>query len=321
MDRINTAKKIFDAEIDALVKTRDILDETFAEILDNVVSCKGKIVLTGMGKPGHIARKLAATFSSLGSPAVYMHPAEAMHGDLGMLTSDDLVIAISYSGESDEVIQILPVIKLRGAKLVGITANANSSLAKVSDIVQVLPKFEEADPLGLAPTSSTTVELVYGDALAIVASMIYGYRETDFGKIHPAGALGKKLILKVATLMAKGEDIPKVQSGTILMDSIAVMSEKTLGMVCVVDNGGKLLGLITDGDLRRAVEHRSDVYSVEVDRIMTTSPIVTQPEMLAAEALKIINDRQILALPVVDSDRHLVGVIHWQQIVHAGIVL
>ena len=220
VDRLLEGKKVFDTEIAALEKTRDALDDTFLKILDLVVNCEGKVIITGMGKPGHIAAKLAATFSSLGTPSFRLHPAEAMHGDLGMVSSNDVVIAISFSGESDEIVRILPNMKMIGATLIGITGNPNSTLAKASDVVQVLPKFEEACYLGLAPTSSTTAVLCYGDALAVVASGIYGFKDVDFGKFHPAGSLGKKLILKVDDLMAKNDKNAKVHVSVPLKDAI-----------------------------------------------------------------------------------------------------
>ena len=195
MNKLHEAKRVFDIEIDALSKTRDALDDTFIEILDLITNCNGKVIVTGMGKPGHVGTKIAATFASLGTPSFYLHPAEAMHGDLGMISENDIVIAISYSGESDEIVRILPNIKMIGATLVGITGNPESTLAQVADVVQVFPKFNEACYLGLAPTSSTTATLCYGDALAIVASGVYGFKDADFGKFHPAGSLGKKLIL------------------------------------------------------------------------------------------------------------------------------
>ena len=192
MDILEDARRVFEIEIKALQVTRDRLDDTFIEIINLIVKCEGKVIITGMGKPGHIATKLAATFASLGTSSFCLHPAEAMHGDLGMISEKDIVIVMSYSGESDEIISILPNIKLIGAKIIALTGNAQSTLAKAADIAQILPKFDEACHLGLAPTSSTTVELVYGDALAVVASEIYGFKEADFGKYHPAGALGKK---------------------------------------------------------------------------------------------------------------------------------
>ena len=204
---LSEGKKVFDIEINALKMMRDNLDETFLHILNLVTSCTGKVIVTGMGKPGHIAAKLAATFSSLGTSSFFLHPGEAMHGDLGMVSSDDIVIAISYSGESEEVINIIPSIKIRGAKIIGITANKASSLARMADVIQILPYFEEACYLGLAPTSSTTVELCYGDALAVVASEIYGFKDSDFSMLHPAGSLGKKLIVRVDDLMTKRRSI------------------------------------------------------------------------------------------------------------------
>lgn len=196
MDRLAEGKRVFDIEIEALQKTRDALDETYVQILDLITNCSGKVIVTGMGKPGHIAAKLAATFASLGTPAFRLHPAEAMHGDLGMVSPNDVVIAISFSGESDEIVRILPNIKLIGATLIALTGNPSSTLAKAADVVQVLPKFEEACYLGLAPTSSTTAALCYGDSLAVVASGVYGFKDENYAMFHPAGSLGKKLILK-----------------------------------------------------------------------------------------------------------------------------
>ncbi len=321
MDRLSEGKRVFDIEIAALEKTRDALDDTYLQILDLITKCEGKVIITGMGKPGHIAAKLAATFASLGTPAFRLHPAEAMHGDLGMVSSNDIIIAISFSGESDEIVRILPNIKMIGAKIVGITGNSDSTLAKASDIVQVLPKFEEACYLGLAPTSSTTAALCYGDSLAVVASGIYGFKDSDFGKFHPAGSLGKRLILKVKDLMAHGTDLPCVTVGTHLMDAIAEMSKKGLGIVSVVDCNNKLAGIITDGDLRRIIERRIDIYSEKVENVMIKTPRKVFSSVLAVDALRIIKEYSINNLPVVDSDNYLIGTITWQQIVKAGIVI
>lgn len=321
MDILTEAKKVFNAEINALEKTKDALDDTFVQIFEKVRTCSGKVIFTGMGKPGHIAAKLAATFASLGISAFYLHPAEAMHGDLGMVGEDDIVIAISYSGESDEIVRILPNIRMIGATIIGITGNADSTLAKFSDIFQVLPEFDEACALGLAPTSSTTAVLCYGDALAITASEVSGFTGSDFGKFHPAGALGKKLILKVDDLMVKGEDIPYVLKNTLLIDAIAVMSKKGLGVVSVVDENMMLLGIITDGDLRRIIERHIDLYSVKVTEVMTSSPKSFQPEKLAVDALQYIKQNQINNLPIVNKQNILCGTITWQMIIRAGIVI
>lgn len=319
MDRLLEAKKVFDTEITALEKTRDALDDTFLQILDLVVNCKGKVIITGMGKPGHIAAKLAATFSSLGTPSFRLHPAEAMHGDLGMVSSNDVVIAISFSGESDEIVKILPNIKMIGATLVGITGNPNSTLAKASNVVQVLPKFEEACYLGLAPTSSTTAVLCYGDALAVVASGIYGFKDVDFGKFHPAGSLGKKLILKVDDLMAKDEKNAKVHISVPLKDAIIELSKKGLGAVSVVEDGDKLVGIITDGDLRRQLEKGADIYNMKVEDIMSSNPLTICRDKLAIEALRIMKDRNISCLVVCEEGK-AIGTIRLQDIIGVGIV-
>lgn len=319
MDILLEAKKVFDTEITALEKTRDALDDTFLQILDLVVNCKGKVIITGMGKPGHIAAKLAATFSSLGTPSFRLHPAEAMHGDLGMVSSNDVVIAISFSGESDEIVKILPNIKMIGAILVGITGNPNSTLAKASDVVQVLPKFEEACYLGLAPTSSTTAVLCYGDALAVVASGIYGFKDVDFGKFHPAGSLGKKLILKVDDLMAKGEKNAKVHISVPLKDAIIELSKKGLGAVSVVEDEDKLAGIITDGDLRRQLEKGADIYNMKVEDIMSKKPLTIDRDKLAIEALRTMKEKNISCLVVCEEGK-AVGTIRLQDIIGVGIV-
>jgi arabinose-5-phosphate isomerase len=238
-----------------------------------------------------------------------------------MIDSKDVVIVISYSGESDEIIKILPSIRMIGATIVAITGNAKSTLANASDIVQVLPKFDEACYLGLAPTSSTTVALCYGDALAVVASGIYGFKESDFGVFHPAGALGKKLILKVDDLMAHRDEVPRVNTGTFLMEAIPIMSKKGLGIISIIDESEHLLGIICDGDLRRIIEKKIDIYKVTVDEVMIRNPKSIIKDKLAVDALRFIKQYSINNLPVVDMENRLVGTITWQQIVKAGIVI
>jgi arabinose-5-phosphate isomerase len=272
-----------------------------------------------MGKPGHIATKLAATFASLGTPSFCLHPGEAMHGDLGMVAKNDVVIALSYSGESNEIVKILANIKLIGATLVGITGNADSTLAKASDVVQVLPAFDEACYLGLAPTSSTTTELCYGDALAVVASGVYGFKDTDFAKFHPAGSLGKKLILTVDDLMAKDGNNAVTPSVSTLKDAIVELSKKGLGIVSIVDEQNKLLGVITDGDLRRQLEKGVNVYDLRVHDIMTKTPMTIGKEKLAIAALSIMKDNNISCMPVLDRG-NVVGTIRIQDIIGKGIV-
>ena len=319
MDKLVEGRRVFDVEIETLQKTRDALDGTFIRILDLITNCEGKVIFTGMGKPGHIAGKLASTFASLGTPAFKLHPAEAMHGDLGVVSEKDVVIAISFSGESDEIVKILPNIKMIGATLVGITGNPNSSLAQISDVVQILPKFEEACYLGLAPTSSTNAVLCYGDALAVVASGIYGFKDVDFGKFHPSGSLGKKLILKVDDLMAKNEKNAVVHISQSLKDVIIELSKKGLGAVSVTDENGKLIGIITDGDLRRQLEKGVDIYSLKVEDIMTCRPKTISKDKLAIEALNVMKAKNISCLVVVENEK-AIGTIKLQDIIGVGIV-
>lgn len=319
MDKLKEARRVFDIEIDALEMTRDALDEVFVSILDMITGCKGKVIITGVGKPGHIATKIAATLSSLGTPSFYLHPTEALHGDLGSISSNDVVIAISYSGESEEITRILQWIKILGAKLVAITGNADSTLAKLADIVQVLPKFKEACRLGLAPTSSTTVELCYGDALAVTASAMYGFKDADFGKLHPAGALGKRLAIRVKDLMASGEQNAIVYDTATLKDAIVELSEKKLGMVNIINEEHQLVGIMTGGDLCRVLEKNADIYMQKVVDIMKKDPVLIKQECLAAEALSIMRERHFVCMPVVDKSG-LVGTITMQSIMTAGIV-
>lgn len=318
MDILEEAKKVFDAEIEALKLTRDSLDEIFVEIVNEVVACKGKVVMVGMGKPGHIARKIAATFSSLGTSSFYLNPAEAMHGDLGMLSKDDVVIVISYSGESDEIVGILPGIKLIGARIIAITGNKDSRVVKYSDIVQVLPKFAEACHLGLAPTASTTVELCYGDALAVMASEIYGFKDVDFGKYHPAGALGKKLIYKVDDLMVCGEANAVVAESANLKEAILQLTECKLGIVTVVNEEQNIVGVISAGDLGRLLQSNVDIYNLYVQDVMHKNPKTIPVGSLAVEALNIMKKNNIYSLPVIDGKK-VVGTICMNAIISEGI--
>lgn len=319
MEKLKEGKRVFDIEIEALRRTKDALDETFVRILDLIINCRGKVIITGMGKPGHIASKLSATFASLGTPSFFLHPAEAMHGDLGMVSSDDIVIAISYSGESNEIVSIIPNIKLMGATLIGITGNQNSSLAKASDVLQVLPEFEEACHLGLAPTSSTTAVLCYGDALAVVASEAYGFKDVDFGKFHPAGVLGKKVILRVQDLMAVGEKNAVVHLRSTLKEAIIELSKKGLGAVSVVDDTGRLIGIITDGDLRRQLEKGIDIYSMKVEDVMSSTPLSIDKHRMAIDALNLMKEKRVSCLAVIDNGI-AEGLIRLQDIIEVGII-
>lgn len=319
MDIISSAKQVFDTEINALNLTKNCLGKTFEEILFVITKCRGKVVVTGIGKSGHVARKMAATLSSLGTPSFYLDPAEAMHGDLGMVSNSDVAIMISYSGESNEIISIIPGLKVIGAKLVAITGNKNSTLSKHADIIQVLPPFEEACNLGLAPTSSTTAVLCYGDALAIAASKAYGFKDTDFGKFHPAGALGKKLIYKVEDIMAVGADNAVLRIDATLNDAIFELTLKKLGLVTIIDSDYHIKGVITTGDLGRQLRSGVDIYKKKLVDVMTVNPKVIEFGRLAVEALNIMKENNIYSLPVIKNDV-VVGTINMQRILNTGII-
>lgn len=314
------AKKVFDKEIEALEKTRDVIGPEFEEIMQLVLDCGGKVILTGMGKPGHIGAKIAASLASLGTPAFFMHPAEAMHGDLGMVESKDVVILMSYSGESEEVIRLLPVLHEIGCPMVAITGNPKSTLAQACQYHFFFPAFEEACYMHLAPTSSTTALLVLGDALAVVASRARRYTKEDFGLHHPAGALGKKLLVRVQNVMHTGKENAVVREGGSLRSAIVEMSGKGLSMVTIVDDKDHLRGIITDGDLRRMLERGVDVYHETVDNVMTKSPKWIDYREMAVNALQYMSDRKITCMPVLDENRQVVGSVLMQDIFKAGIV-
>ena len=317
---IEEAKSIFDKEIAALEKTRDAIGDDFKIILDLILNCSGKVVLTGMGKPGHIATKIAATFASLGTPSFFMHPGEAMHGDLGMVESKDVVILMSYSGESTEVTQLIPVLQEIGCVTVAITGKPKSTLARLCRYHFYFPEFEEACYMHLAPTSSTTALLVLGDALALVASRSRNYTKKDFGLHHPAGALGKKLLVKVSDLMYEGNENAVVSEDSSLQNAIIEMSSKGLSMVTIIDSDNKLKGIITDGDLRRMLEKEVDVYNEKVDAVMTKNPKWVDSREMAVNALQEMNDNRITCMPVLDGEQKVVGTLLMQDIFKAGIV-
>ena len=314
------AKSIFDKEIIALEKTRDALNEDFETVVRLMVDCRGKVVLTGMGKPGHIGSKIAATLASLGTPAFFMHPGEALHGDLGMVESKDVVILMSYSGESDEITRLMPTLHEIGCTTVAITGQPKSTLARECQYHIFFPEFEEACYMHLAPTSSTTALLVLGDALALTASRIRNYTKEDYGIHHPAGALGKKLLVHVSNLMHKGEENAVVLQGCSLRQAIVEMSAKGLSMVAVVDEEQRLKGIITDGDLRRMLERGVDVYHEIIDHVMTKEPKSIDAREMAVNALQLMSDLRITGMPVLDADKRVVGTILMQDIFKAGIV-
>lgn len=317
---ISEAKKVFDKEIEALQKTRDALGEDFETILNLILDCEGKLILTGMGKPGHIATKMSATFASLGIPSFFMHPGEAMHGDLGMVEKKDVVMLMSYSGESEEVTRLMPVLKEIGCKTIAITGKPQSTLAQECQYHFFFPEFEEACYLHLAPTSSTTTLLVLGDALAVIASRAINYTRDDFGLHHPAGALGKKLLVKVKNLMYSGDEDAVVLEGSTLHQAIVEMSKKGLSMVTIVDTDNNIKGIITDGDLRRMLDKNVDVYNAVVDDLMTKNPTTVDYREMAVNALQTMSDKKITCMPVLDEENKLVGTILMQDIFKAGIV-
>lgn len=320
IDILAEARFVFDKEIQALEKTKEALGADFEKLVELVLSCRGKVILTGMGKPGHIGTKIAATLASLGTPAFFMHPGEAMHGDLGMVEDKDVVILMSYSGESEEVTRLLPVLQEIGCITIAITGKPKSTLARECRYHFFFPEFEEACYMHLAPTSSTTALLVLGDALALVVSRAKNYTKEDFGLHHPAGALGKKLLVKVSDVMHSGVQNAVVSEGSSLRSAIVEMSTKGLSMVTVVDEQQKLKGIITDGDLRRMLEKGVDVYNETVDNVMTPNPKWVDCREMAVNALQYMSDRRITGMPVLDQTGMVVGSVLMQDIFKAGIV-
>lgn len=319
-DIIQEAKNVFDKEIKALTLTRDALGPEFKTILNLILNCQGKVVITGMGKPGHIGVKMAATFASLGTPAFFMHPGEAMHGDLGMVEKKDVVLLLSYSGESTEVTELMPVLHEIGCTTIAITGKKTSTLAKQCQYCFCFPEFEEACYMHLAPTSSTTALLVVGDALAVVASRMKNYTKEDFGLHHPAGALGKKLLVKVKDVMHSGKDNAVILQGSSLRNAIVEMSSKGLSMVTVVDAENHLKGIVTDGDLRRMLEKGIDIYNVSIDSVMTLTPKSVDYREMAVNALQKMSDLRITCMPVLNENQEVVGSVLMQDIFKAGIV-
>jgi arabinose-5-phosphate isomerase len=296
------------------------IDGRFVKACGFMLNCRGRIVVLGMGKSGHIAGKLAATLASTGSPAFFVHPGEASHGDLGMITSQDVVIALSNSGETDEILTILPIIRRLGVPLIAMTGNAASSLAREADVNIDVSVEQEACPLGLAPTSSTTAALAMGDALAVALLESRGFTAEDFARSHPAGTLGRRLLLHVADIMHTGEEVPRVPPGTLLTEALEEMSRKGLGMTAVVDEQVRVHGVYTDGDLRRSLDRGIHVRSTPVDQVMTINCRTVRPELLAAEALQFMETNKINGLLVVDGEQRLIGALNMHDLLRARVV-
>jgi arabinose-5-phosphate isomerase len=315
----SSALRVIRMERDAVAVLADRIDESFSQACDILMGCKGRVVVTGMGKSGHIGNKIAATLASTGTPAFFVHPGEASHGDLGMITAGDVVIALSNSGTTGELITILPLLKLLAVPVIALTGNPNSELATTADVHLNVGVAEEACPLNLAPTSSTTVTLVMGDALAIALLEARGFTANDFALSHPGGALGRRLILKIDSIMHTGDSIPKISLGSALSGALLEMSSKTLGMTTVVDHAGVLAGIFTDGDLRRAIDRGIDIHKCPIDDIMTRNCRTIKPGTMAAEALRIMEDNKITVLVAVNEDGQPVGVIHTHDLLKAGV--
>jgi arabinose-5-phosphate isomerase len=319
MPDLTLARKVLETEAAAVLALADRLDERFAGAVILVCECRGRVILTGMGKSGIVCRKIAATLSSTGTPAFFLHPAEAMHGDLGVIRHDDVVIALSYSGENEELVRILETLKRLGTKLIAITSAGRSTLAQAADVSLDCQVSEEACPMNLVPTASTTAMLALGDALAMTVLVEKGFQPEDFATLHPGGNLGKKL-MRVEQLMHQGDLVPVVEATTAMREVIYEMSRKRLGMTCVVNGDRVLLGIITDGDLRRKMMAAVNVLDLTAADVMTTGPVAITRSTLAAQALNILERRKITSIVVIDDQQRVEGVVHLHDLWNTGLV-
>ena len=319
-DLLALAARVLEIESRAVNELVGRLDETFATACRLCLEIEGRVVVTGMGKSGHIGGKIAATLASTGTPSFFMHPAEASHGDLGMITPHDLLLAVSYSGETDEVLTILPLVKRMGAKLISMTGKPQSTLARVADVHLDVSVSEEACPLNLAPTASTTATLAMGDALAVALLESRGFTAEDFARSHPSGSLGKRLLLRVADVMHTGDEIPAVFAEASLSAGLMEMTRKSLGMTAVTDEAKRLLGIFTDGDLRRALDDQVDVRNTRMDEVMHRGCVTVGPDDMAAEAVRILEERKITGLLVVDEEQRLIGALNVHDLFRAGVM-
>lgn len=318
---IALAKAVINTEAEAALRLTARIDDNFTQAVDTMLHCEGRIVVLGMGKSGHIGHKLAATLASTGTPAFFVHPGEASHGDLGMITAKDIVVALSNSGETDEILTILPLIKRLHVPLIAMTGNPDSRLAQEANYHLDVSVEKEACPLGLAPTSSTTATLVMGDALAIALLESRGFTEADFARSHPGGRLGKRLLLHVADIMHRGQGIPQVAVAASLSEALAEISAKSLGMTVVVNPDNTVAGVFTDGDLRRLLDHGEvDVSKLRIQDVMIANCKTIHADILAAEALQIMQSKRINAFPVVDANNQLIGALSMHDLLRAGVV-
>jgi arabinose-5-phosphate isomerase len=317
---LRLARQVLQTEADAIAALGPRVDDHFAAACRLLLACRGRVVVMGMGKSGHVANKIAATLASTGTPAFYVHPGEASHGDMGMITGEDVVLILSNSGETAELIIILPLIKRLGVKLVALTGHAESTLAKAADVHLDVSVAQEACPLNLAPTASTTAALAMGDAVAVSLLSMRGFTQEDFARSHPGGSLGRRLLLRVQDLMHTGEAIPAVAEGALLSQALVEMTRKGLGMTAIVDKHNHVAGIFTDGDLRRTLEKQIDVHHTRIDAVMTRRCTTVTPEILAGEALHLMESRKFNALLVVDGDGVLAGALNMHDLLRAGVV-
>ena len=320
---LEQARNTLQMEADAILELVHRVHENFSAAVAMILDCPGRVVITGMGKSGIIGRKMAATFASTGTPSFYLHPAEGIHGDLGMVTESDVVIALSNSGETGEVLHILPSLRRIGAKLIAMVGNAESSLAKNSDITLDVGVSQEACPLGLAPTSSTTAALAYGDALALALLSKRKFTASQFAVFHPGGSLGRKLLLAVEDIMHSGADNPVVNGATTVQDALFVITDKGLGAVSVIDDNEIMIGVLTDGDIRRGLSKGIDFLQRPVTELMTRAPKTITKDKLAAQALHLMESnspKPITVLPVIDEERRVIGLLHMTDLVRQGVV-
>ena len=319
-DFIGLARAVIDAEIEAITALKERLNEQFVQACNAILACKGRVIISGMGKSGHISNKIAATLASTGTPAFFVHPGEALHGDLGMITGDDVVVAISNSGTTEEVLTLASLVKRLGATVIGMSGDITSPLASISDFHLDIAVEKEACPMGLAPTSSTTVTLVMGDALAVALLEARGFTAEDFARSHPGGRLGKRLLVHVKDIMHQNDNIPLCLPDTPLKQAILEMTGKKLGAIVVADSHNKLFGIFTDGDLRRCFEEGIDLTSAAIGDICHQSCLTTIPDELAINTVNLMQEKEITVLPVVDSKNLVIGIIHMHDLLKAGIV-
>jgi arabinose-5-phosphate isomerase len=317
---LELAREVLNIEAAAVQTLAQRIDENFLHALDIILSCEGRVIVSGMGKSGHIARKIAATMASTGTPAFFVHPAEASHGDLGMVTKEDVFIALSYSGESQELLTIVPVLKRQGAKLISLTGNPRSSLALEADAHLNGAVDKEACPMGLAPTASTTAALALGDALAVALLDTKGFGEDDFARSHPGGSLGRRLLTHVRDIMHSGNGAPAVSEHAMLSEAVLEISRKGLGMTAIVDQAQHVLGIYTDGDLRRTLEKKLDFTTTPVSTVMSRQPRTIGPDQLAAEAVQLMEQYNINQMLVVDANNKLVGALNMHDLLHAKVI-